>query len=289
MLSKFNKIVLLTTVCLLLLSGCNKKEDKIVYIYKEGDLEMEYIKFGNGEKSFVIIPGLSIHSVMNSADAIKEAYKDFSDDYTVYVFDRPKNIRDGYTIENLSDDTAKVMKGLGIKNAYIFGASQGGMIAQCLTINYPDLVSKLVLGSTLSKPNDNFLKVAGNWISLAKEKNEDELLKSFVEDVYSKNTLDAYEDTLISSNKGISDEEYERFIILANSCLTFNVYDDLTKIKCPVLVLGCDGDKAVTPLGSKEIADKLNCEIYMYDESYGHGVYDEASDYKTRLLDFFNE
>ena len=43
-----------------------------------------------------------------------------------------------------------------------------------------------------------------------------------------------------------------------------------------------------TSLGSQEIADKLNCEIYLYDTNYGHGVYDEAADYKQRYLDFFN-
>lgn len=53
-------------------------------------LGMDYIVFGEGEKKFVIIPGLSVHSIMSFADAVEEAYKDFSEDYTVYLFDRPK-------------------------------------------------------------------------------------------------------------------------------------------------------------------------------------------------------
>lgn len=250
---------------------------------------MNYIKFGNGSKNFIIIPGLSIHSIIGSKDAIEEAYKDFSEEYTVYVFDRPTNLKENESIEDLAKETAEFMKQLNIENADIFGASQGGMIAMYIAIDYPELVNKLILGSTLSKTNDTFLNVINEWIDLASNKDEDDLLESFATKVYSKNTLDAYHDVLIESNKGISDEEYKRFIILAKACLNMNAYDKLDQIKCPVLVLGSKGDQVCTDLGSIEIADKLNCDIYLYDENYGHGVYDEAADYRTRMLDFFRQ
>ncbi len=269
------KLILLLT-SLFLLTACNTRKENT----------MNYIKFGNGSKTFIIIPGLSIHSIVNSKDAIEEAFKDYTDEYTIYVFDRPKNLKEDTTIKDLADATANKMKELNISGADIFGASQGGMMAMYIALYYPELVNKLVLGSTLSKPNDAFINVINKWINLAKEKNEDELLDSFIKDVYSQNTYDNYKDSLIEANKNITDEEYNRFIILANACLSTNCYDELDKIKCPVLVLGSNGDKVVTPLGSTQIADKLNCDIYMYDDSYGHGVYDEAFDYRTRMLNF---
>ena len=45
-------------------------------------------------------------------------------------------------------------------------------------------------------------------------------------------TLKAYRETLISSNLGISDEEYRRFIILAEACKTFDCYGD-PRTACP--------------------------------------------------------
>lgn len=251
--------------------------------------EMDYVKFGHGEKTFVIIPGLSIHAVTPLGEAIAEAYASFSDAYTVYLFDRSKNITEDYSVEDMANDTAYAMQALGIENADIFGASQGGMIAECIAINHPDLVHKLILGSTLARNNEAFDEVVEEWINLAKNKEEDKLLESFVDHVYSKATLDAYRDTLISSNKGITDEEYERFIILAKACETFDVYDKLDEIKCPTLVIGSKGDKVVGEVGSEELAEKLNAELYLYDENYGHGVYDEASDYKDRCLSFLLE
>ena len=248
---------------------------------------MNHIKFGNGDKNFVIIPGLSIHSIMGLADAIKDAYKIFAKDYTVYVFDRKEDIKENYSIKDMTDDTATAMKELGISGAYILGVSQGGMIAQLIAMDYPKLVKKLVLASTLSKPNKTFTDIGSRWIELARKKDERGLIESFVDNIYSDKTLASYRDVLISSNLGITDKEYERFIILASACKTFNSYDRLKEIKCPVLVLGAKEDKVVTAKGSKEIADKLGCEIYLYGEGYGHGVYDEAEDYKQRCLEFF--
>jgi len=250
------------------------------------DMEMDYIVFGSGRKAFVILPGLSIHSVMGSVEAIEAAYKDFSEEYTVYVFDRAKDIQEGYTVRDMAADTAVAMKSLNIEGADIFGASQGGMIALYIAIDHPELVHKMILGSTLAKPNDTFNRVVDEWIQLAKERNEVGLLESFADNVYSQATLDAYRETLISFNLGISDAEYRRFIILAEACKTFDCYDALSAVQCPVLVIGSEGDCVVTAEGSRQIAEAIGCELYLYDDSYGHGVYDEAPDYRQRCLDF---
>ena len=52
------------------------------------NFSMDYFHFGHGEKTLVILPGLSVQSVMGAADAIAEAYRPIEDKFTVYVFDR---------------------------------------------------------------------------------------------------------------------------------------------------------------------------------------------------------
>ena len=251
------------------------------------DVEMDYIKFGSGKKTFVILPGLSIHSVMNLAQAVKTAYQDFTKDYTVYLFDRAKKLHEGYTIRDIAHDTASAMMALNLTNADIFGASQGAMATICLAIDYPQLVHSMVLGSTLTKFNQTFTRVGKTWIELAQKRDEKALLENFVDVVYSQKTLEKYRDAMIAANVGITEAEYERFLILARACQGFDVYDQLGAIRCPVLVLGSEGDRVVTAEGSKQIAERLGCAIYLYDSSYGHAVYDEAPDYKKRILDFF--
>src|SRR5271170_7950583 len=53
-----------------------------------------------------------------------------------------------YSISQMAADAAAVLDAAGIAKANIFGISMGGMIAQEFTLNYPERVSRLVLGCT---------------------------------------------------------------------------------------------------------------------------------------------
>ena len=114
------------------------------------DFEMGYCRFGFGNKTFVILPGLSVQSVIRAKEAVEASYAMMGGDFTTYLFDRKYEVSEGYTIYDMADDTAKAMKELGLKDVYLFGASQGGMIAMTIAIRYPELVKKLVLGNTSS-------------------------------------------------------------------------------------------------------------------------------------------
>ena len=89
------------------------------------------------------------------------------------------------------------------------------------------------------------------------------------------------------AHRDISAEDFRRFVILGKSCDTLNTYDSLDKIKCPTLVIGAKNDRVLTAQASVEIAGKLGCECYLYGEEYGHCVFDEAPDYKSRIMKFF--
>lgn len=260
----------------------------IIDLVKTDNFEMEYCRFGTGKNVFVIIPGLSLKSVMISAKSVASAYSGFTDDYTVYLFDRKKNVNEGYTISQMADDTAEAMQTLGIYDAYVFGASQGGMIVQYIAIRHPELVKKAVLGSTISRINNTAFKTIKEWTELAQKRDNEALVRSFITNIYSRELVEKYGEMLMSFNSDVSEEEYVRFINLATACEDFNVYDELEKIKCPILVVGAVNDMTLSGDSSVEIADKLGCELYVY-EKYGHGVYDEAPDYKKRILDFFNK
>lgn len=260
----------------------NIKEDT-VKIY---NTTMDYIVFGKGTKPLVIIPGLSLNRVKGAGVSLAYMYRKFAKEYRVYVFDRKEIITEGYTIKEIAKDTAFAMKELGIYNAYIFGVSQGGMIAQYLAMDYPELVEKLVLGVTLSRQNETVKSTVELWIQFA-ENND---LQSFVEDMlikmYSPQYIKKYRMLIPIMIKMSKKADLKRFTILAKACLTCDTYEELYKISCPVLVLGGKLDRVVTGEASEEIAEKLCCEIYLY-EGLGHAAYEEAKDFNNRIYDFF--
>jgi pimeloyl-ACP methyl ester carboxylesterase len=53
-----------------------------------------------------------------------------------------------YTTEQLGDDAAAVLDGLGVARAAVLGASFGGMVAQQLAIRHPERVETLILAAT---------------------------------------------------------------------------------------------------------------------------------------------
>lgn len=60
------------------------------------------------------------------------------------------NAKPAYSLDDLADDAAGLLDGLGIHAAHIVGASMGGFIAQLVAINHPDRV--LSLTSIMSGP-----------------------------------------------------------------------------------------------------------------------------------------
>lgn len=249
---------------------------------------MDYVSFGNGNKPLVLIPGLNLKGIKGAAFPLAYMYRIFTKEYTVYIFDRKENIPEKYTSRDIAKDTAYAMKMLKISNADIIGVSQGGMIAQYIAIDYPELVHKIVLAVTLSKKNETVEKVVKSWIDMAERNDYKSIIYSMPEKMYSEKYIKKYKCmfpimTIFEKPKNLS-----RFIILAKACLTCDTYDKLHKIKCPVFVIGGKQDKVVTGKASEEIAEKLNCDIYMYD-NLGHAAYQEAKDFNYKIFEFLHK
>lgn len=255
-----------------------------------GHCVMQYFRFGTGEKTMVILPGLAVQSVMGSAQAVAEAYKDFAADYTVYLFDRRMDLPEDYPVREMVKDTAEVMKYLGLHDCYIFGASQGGMIALTIGIEYPELAKKIALGSTTAHLKEAQYEMLEEWIRLAEEKDAVGLYLKFGEDIYPPAVFEQYRDALAAAGGTVTDEDLRRFIILARGTEGFDVTGELEKINCPVFAIGVFEDEVLDSDATMEIAEKLDVRsdfrLFMYI-GYGHAAFDTAPDYRKRLMDFF--
>ena len=251
---------------------------------------MDYACIGSGPKPLVVIPGLSIKSVVKSAASLEGPFKIFKEKYTLYFFDRKKEAKLGYSLPEMAEDQVAALKAIGIEKSDIYGVSQGGMIAQYMAINHPEMINKLVLGSSTSKAEPLQLQTIPNWARLARARETSAFVNAFIDDCFSEKFAARYRRALLALYKEISDEELDRFAIFADACDHVNTYDDLGKIKCPVLVLGAGKDHVTTPEASVKLAEKLKaegvaCEFYMYEDC-GHAVFDELPDYKKRIFDF---
>ena len=293
-------LILFLLTGLLFVTGCSKKQNEEtgketetmtakVDTVNTGTFSMKYLKFGNGPKTFVILPGLSVQSVLGYADAIQAQYANMADDFTIYLFDRREELPENYSIPQMAQDTVTAMKQLGLKDICLFGASQGGMISMEIASQEPDLVQKLILASTCCALGEEENAGIQNWIRLAEAKDAEGLYLSFGELVYPKEVFEPQRQAYIDAAKTVTEEELERFAVLAGTIIDFNCAEDLKQVKCPVLVLGSRDDNVLGGNACPEITNILSsvtdCELYMYD-GYGHAVYDLAPDFLDRIKTF---
>ena len=250
---------------------------------------MDYFRFGQGDDVLVVLPGLSVQSVMGLASAVEDAYRILADDFTVYVFDRRKDLPATYSMQEMARDTEAALEALGLERACIFGASQGGMLAMRIAIERPELVGKLILGSTAARVTEGQFQHIEQWIAFAREGRAEDLYLAFGELVYPQDVFEQSHGVLAEAAKTVTEEDLSRFAILAESIRGFDVTKDLGMIDCPVLVIGDRDDRLLGADASEQIAELLDgkpgFELYLYD-GYGHAAYDTAPDYKERMLQF---
>ena len=249
---------------------------------------VDYIRFGSGNKSLVMLPGVGdgLKTVKGMAVPFAFLYRSLAKKFTVYVFSRRRILSPGMTTRDMAEDLNTAMDALGLSSSLLVGVSQGGMIAQWLAIDHPDKVEKLVLTVTLSRPNAVIRDVIGRWIKMAGRKDYKGIMLDTAERSYSEKRLKLarLEYRLLGSIG--KPKSFQRFRIQAVSCVTHDTYDLLDRILCPVLVIGGKDDRIVTGQASVEMAERIpNCELYMYD-GLGHGLYEEAPDFLKRISEF---
>ena len=251
---------------------------------------MDFFRFGHGDRTLVILPGLSVQSVMGAAEAIAAAYRTLEDQFTIYVFDRRSDLPPSYSVREMARDTAEAFRTLGLKDVCVFGASQGGMIALVIAIEHPELIRKMVLGSASAHVQETQYRVLERWAELARQKDPVGLYLAFGSEIYPPEVFEQYRETLISAAQTVTDSDLERFVILVEGTKGFNAVDELDRIRCPVLAVGVYEDSVLDSDATMEIAEKLDhhadFRLYMYI-GFGHAAFDTAPDYRERLLAFF--
>lgn len=250
--------------------------------------QCECAVFGNGKKPLVILPGLSIKSLMPFARAVAERYKKFLDGYKIYLLDRPLNPPSGCGADFLAQAAAEALDSLGVKGACVVGISAGGIAAQALAKSRPDLAAKLFLGSTCAKMTDPAAAIIEGWARLADQERLSDLNQAFAAAVYTPSFYEQYKDAIMASLDEATAADLKRFSILARALLGFDASNILPKINCPILAVGAGLDKIFDADAAPQIARLAgtSARSYVY-QNYGHAVYDEAPDYVDRIYEFF--
>jgi pimeloyl-ACP methyl ester carboxylesterase len=127
--------------------------------FESNGVVTSYERTGRGDPLVLLHGGEADHSMF---DALARA---LAGHFTVIAYDQrdsgaTKNPPAPYSLADLADDAAALIKGLGYDRAHVMGTSLGGLIAQALAARHPVRIDRLILSSTW-KVNKSPLEVNG--------------------------------------------------------------------------------------------------------------------------------
>lgn len=168
-----------------------------------------------------------------------------------------------YTIADMAEDTAGVVKNLNLGRTHVVGISMGGMIAQELAIRHPDLVDKLVLvATTAGGPTGVNAKPEIAALLMRTEGDiETRVRRTFTaiagEGYMAKHPEDLNEIVKNSLAKPMSLESYQRQLGACMAHFTKGTADRLAQIIAPTLVAHGDYDPLIPYPNGKFLAEHI--------------------------------
>lgn len=244
-------------------------------------LKLHYTKRGEGSP-LILIMGLGADS-----SVWEEHVKAYEKHFTCYLIDNrgvglsPKPLGP-YTITEMAADVAALMEEVGIERASVTGISMGGAIAQCLAIDFPEKVSRLVLVSSWASCSSYMKQVFEHFKCMrATTKLEDfmMLLQLWIwsPDYVANNVsvLSEDRDSLLTAENPQPRQGFEG---QCDACITHDTQDRLCEISVPTLVTVGDRD-IFTPIECSELlAEKIPGARIEVFENAAHTHHWEALD-----------
>jgi pimeloyl-ACP methyl ester carboxylesterase len=108
---------------------------------------LPYNRIGNGPRTLVVFQGLLFENKPQSGPLV-QIYKFLEKEYTTYVVLRKPGLPHGYTMKNMADDYATMIREEFGGPVDVIGVSTGGSIAQHFAADHPNLVRRLVIHSS---------------------------------------------------------------------------------------------------------------------------------------------
>ncbi|MFC2027730.1 alpha/beta fold hydrolase [Chloroflexota bacterium] len=118
---------------------------------------LPYNQFGQGSHIVVIFRGLMFENKPLSGLSVffmARSYKFLNEKHAIYIVSRKPNLPKNYSMKNMAEDYAEMVKEEFGGPIDIIGVSTGGSIAQHFAADYPNLVRRLFLHSSAFTLND---------------------------------------------------------------------------------------------------------------------------------------
>jgi pimeloyl-ACP methyl ester carboxylesterase len=196
------------------------------------------------------------------------------------------------SIEQMADDSVRLLDFLEIDRAVIFGVSMGGAIAQRLVLSHPDRVAALILGITWARPIEFMRRQHDLARTIIQHEGPDGLLQASLIRMFTPQFFEIGQesiDRMIASFTATGGPEIASSDVLSAQLDALDKHDTIAAlgtIEVPTLVFGGRMDVMVPGFASEEIARAIpGAELQMFET--GHGCMIEEMEGVNALITRF--
>jgi pimeloyl-ACP methyl ester carboxylesterase len=198
------------------------------------------------------------------------------------------------TIQEMASDAVTFIRALGLDQVDLFGFSMGGMIAQVIAQEAPQLVRKMILAGTGPAGGEGIDKVTRiSYLDTARGLLTRQDPKQFLFFTRTPNGRRAGTEFLARLQERTSDRD--KAISLGSFRAQLKAIHrwgqqqpaDLAGIHQPVLAINGDSDKMVPSKNTIDLAQRLpNSQLVLYPDAGHGGVFQFHQDFVKRALEF---
>jgi 3-oxoadipate enol-lactonase len=192
-----------------------------------------------------------------------------------------------YTLELLGNDAIGLLDALNINQVHFIGLSMGGMIGQCLALNYPHRLKSLVLCDTASVIPSDAQPIWQERIDKARKKGMEALLEETMERWFTPAFLTKYSQMLALIQKQFLATPVSGYIGCAEAIRKLNYLDRLSEIKMPTLIMVGEDDPATPVSASVAMHERIsNSKLVILPSTRHLSNVEQAEAFNTTLLNF---
>jgi 3-oxoadipate enol-lactonase len=191
-----------------------------------------------------------------------------------------------YSPQLFASDIAGIMRTCQSARAHVVGISMGGVIAQRLALDFPDLVHSLTLISTSSEVNTQ-AQTAWENLATGVEQHGFTAAEGMADRLHAASFTQAYPERVQQRQRLTAANDPHAFAAAARAVSAFNWTADLTRVQVPTLILQGLEDVLTPPGGSVKMSRALPHARLLMIPDCGHFVPDEKPEiFTTSLLAF---
>lgn len=221
---------------------------------RAGDITVHYLLEGPESAPVVMLSnslGTSLAIWDAQAAALRGKYRVLRYDSRGHgLSDAPAAGSTGYSIDQLADDAAALIKALGLKRVHLCGLSIGGMLGQRLAAKAPELLSSLILCDTAPYMNP---QVWDERIAQIRKDGMEVVAEGTMQRWFTARFREQQPDTVRGIRNMLVRTPVEGYVGCAYAIRNMDLRADDAKIVCPTLIVVGEDDPATPVSAAREM------------------------------------